>query len=108
MFADDAVSALEGEMSKRVVFPDLGVDARGIFDRYAAEFNQAEGTAVVASKSTISMAFKTIKDVFDDIGGASVKIFDPEGTGDDDEFSEFTAMKPRKFEDLTVEIGLEA
>lgn len=107
-FADDTISALEGELSKRVVFPLLGVDARGVFDRFSAEFNQAEGTAIVAQKSSLSMAFSRIKDVFASIKGTTVRVYDPEGIGDDTDFATFKAMSPQKYENLTVEIGLEA
>lgn len=107
-FSSDVTSVLEGELSKRVVFPALGVDARGIFDRYTAEFNQTEGVAVTAPKSRLSMSLERVQSVFSSLKGATVRIYDPEGTGADDYYVAFRCHVPQKFEDLSVEIPLEA
>ena len=106
-FSDDVTSVLEGEMSKRVVFPTLGIDARGIFDRWTAEFNQSEGVAVAAPKSSLSMSYETINDVISSIAGVEVRVYDPEGTGSA-AYASYRCGRPKKFEDLTVEIALEA
>lgn len=106
--ATDAARVLEGSLSHRVAFPGLGLDIRGVFDRYAAEFQPETGMAVAGQSSSVSVAFSRVKDVFDAIKGEIVRIYDPESTGNAAEYADFVAGKPQKYENLTVEIPLGA
>lgn len=104
--AEDAQAVMEGDLSNRVVFPGLGLDIRGVFDKYSADFQPETGTAVVCDSATIGIAYKSIAANFDDIEGATIRIYDPEFIGDDDNYVEYVCRKPRKYENTTVEIGL--
>lgn len=95
-------------MSHRAELPGLGLDIRGVFDRYAAEFQPGTGMAVAGQNCTLSVAFSRVKDVFDDIRGETVRIYDPESVGDAAEYADFVAGEPQKYENLTVEIPLQA
>lgn len=106
--ATDAARVLEGVLSHRAEFPGLGLDIRGVFDRYAAEFQPGTGMAVAGQSSTLSVAFSRVKDVFDDLKGEIVRIYDPESTGNEAEYADFVAGQPQKYENLTVEIPLGA
>lgn len=106
--ATDSARVLEGVMSHRAVFSGLGLDIRGVFDRYAAEFQPGTGMAVAGQNSTLSVAFSRVKAVFDAIKGEIVRIYDPESTGNEAEYADFVAGEPMKYENLTVEIPLQA
>lgn len=95
-------------MSHRAEFPLLGLDIRGVFDRFSAEFQPGTGMAVAGQNCTLSVAFSRVKDVFSSIRGSNVRIYDPESVGNASEYADFVAGEPQKYENLTVEIPLQA
>lgn len=104
----DSLAVMEGVMSHRAEFPGLSLDIRGIFDRYSAQFQPETGMAVVQSAASLGVAWQKVKDVYNDLKGELVRVYDPESVGDDDAYTEYKCGTPAKFENMTVEIPLQA